>query len=560
MTVDLPEKLWFERPFDALLAAAQKWPQNEFLSVLPETARHYGIEPRAYTFEQSRNEVEALRAAYAAAGVCSHHRVGLMLENRPAFFFHWFALNGLGAAVVPLNPDWRGAELEYVIGHSELVMAIVPEARRASFVDAAVRADRRVTVATEQDVHTGTVASLAQGADTPSQDNSASSRVECALLYTSGTTGRPKGCVLLDEYFMWAGQWYATIGGLCDVRPAQERMITPLPTAHMNAMAYSTMCMLLTGGCLIALDRFHPKSWWRSVRESRATIVHYLGVMPAMLLSAPISADDRSHSVRFGFGAGVGAAQHAAFEQRFGFPLIEAWAMTETGAGAVVIANREPRLVGTACFGRPDAAVEVRIDAEDLAAATVDVPGELLVRAAGANPRFGFFDRYLKDDAATQAAWEGGWFHTGDIVRRDAQGLLHFVDRKKNVIRRSGENISAAEVEVALSQHPMVKAVGVAAVPDTVRGEEVFACIVPTQPLALEDQQRAAEDIVRFGLQRLAYYKPPGYVYFCDTLPRTSTEKIQRGELKRLAQNALADPNVLDMRALKKRSADGILT
>lgn len=116
---------------------------------------------------------------------------------------------------------------------------------------------------------------------------------ECALLYTSGTTGRPKGCRLPNRYFLHAGAWYAGIGGLAQLRPGQERMLTPLPLVHMNAMAFSTLAMVLTGGCLCLLDRFHPRSWWASVRDSRATVVHYLGVMPAMLMKAAPSAQDR---------------------------------------------------------------------------------------------------------------------------------------------------------------------------------------------------------------------------------------------------------------------------
>ena len=114
-------------------------------------------------------------------------------------------------------------------------------------------------------------------------------------------------------------------------------------------------------------------------------------------------------------------------------------------------------------------------------------PGELLVRAAGPDPRAGFFTEYLGDPQATEAAWEGGWFHTGDVVRRDADGNLFFVDRWKNVIRRSGENIAAAEVESVLRQHRLVREVACAAVPDELRGEEVLACIVPREPVGDTD-------------------------------------------------------------------------
>ncbi|HEY9027354.1 MAG TPA: AMP-binding protein, partial [Burkholderiaceae bacterium] len=373
------------------------------------------------------------------------------------------------------------------------------------------------------------------------------------LLYTSGTTGRPKGCRLSNDYFLRAGQWYAELDGICRVRPGEERVITPLPLNHVNAMAFSTMVVLTAGGCLIQLDRFHPKSWWTSVRASRATIVHYLGVMPAMLLAAPASADDLAHRVRWGFGAGVDRQNHAAFEERFGFPLVEAWAMTETGAAACVMANRGPRHVGTSCFGQVEAFVEVRLvdDAgEDVANGT---PGELLVRSAGDNPRRHFFSGYLKDDAATDEAWQSGWFHTGDMVRRDDAGSLYFVDRKKNVIRRSGENISAVEVESVLNQHPAVKSAAVAATPDALRGDEVLACVITRDPLAPNERAALAASLVEHALARLAYYKAPGYVAFVDEVPLTPSQKIQRGQLRELARVLPGQACCVDTRAMKKR-------
>jgi acyl-CoA synthetase (AMP-forming)/AMP-acid ligase II len=323
-----------------------------------------------------------------------------------------------------------------------------------------------------------------------------------------------------------------------------ERMLTPLPLSHMNALAYSAMAMLMTGGCLIPLDRFHPRTWWRTAQDARATIIHYLGVMPAILMADPPDQSDRAHTIRFGFGAGVDGKLHRPFEDRFGFPLIEAWAMTETGAGAVVAANEEPRHTGTYCFGRPAADVECRIVGEDGLPAQ---EGELLVRHAGADPRFGFFREYLKDPEATAEAWEGGWFHTGDVVRRGPDESLHFVDRRKNVIRRSGENIAAVEVESNLRQHSAVAAVAVAPIADAVRGEEVFACIVPKS----QGSATLANEIVAWCIDRFAYYKAPGFVCFVDALPLTSTQKIQRGELRRLIASVAATAH--DTRPLKRR-------
>jgi acyl-coenzyme A synthetase/AMP-(fatty) acid ligase len=272
-----------------------------------------------------------------------------------------------------------------------------------------------------------------------------------------------------------------------------------------------------------------------------------------MLIGAAKSPQDKDHSVRFGFGAGVDPALQEAFEERFGFPLIEAWAMTETGAGAVIVASEEPRHTGSRCFGRPGPELETRIVTDRGTDAAIGEPGELLVRHTGPEPRYGFLREYLKDAEATTEAWRDGWFHSGDVVRRGADGSLHFIDRKKNVIRRSGENISAVEVEGVLMQHPAVKQVAVASAPDPVRGDEVFACVV-TQPDVVADLA-LAEDIVRWSLSRLAYYKAPGYVAFVPAVPLTSTQKIQRGGLKELVAASLGTSSCIDTRAMKKRVA-----
>ena len=521
--------------FEAFAAAGRHWGDRPFVLVLPEVAQTYGIATGEIGYREAGRRVDDLARAYERAGYRSGHRVGLLLENRPAFLWHWFALNRLGASVVPINPDLQALDLRYLVAHSEIAAAVAPPPRQA---DLAAAADGKPLAITAPE-------------DSPPRPQmpTAASDGEAGLLYTSGTTGMPKGCVLDNEYFLMAGRWYAEAGGLIALREGTERMLTPLPLFHMNAMAYSVMATVLTGSCLVILDRFHPRSWWPNVRAARASIVHYLGVMPPILMAMTESADDRKHAVRFGFGAGVDRRLHAIFEARFGFPLVEAWAMTETGAGAVIAANEEPRHVGSNCFGRPRGDVEVSVRREDGGAAAADQPGELLVRHAGSNPRLGFFREYLKDAQATAEAWEGGWFHTGDIVRRSEDGSLHFVDRKKNVIRRSGENISAAEVEATLQLHPAVRAVAVAGAADPLRGEEVVACVVtddaPGKSLAAE--------IAQWCRERLAYYKAPGYIVFVDSLPVTATQKLQRGEVKALAQRLVAEGAAIDLRALKRR-------
>ena len=479
-----------------------------------QTARAHGAKPflqvptesAELTYAQAYERVADIARRYAKRGYGRGHRVALKLPNGAAFLLHFLALNRVGASVVPLNPESRPAELEYVLGHSEAALVID--------------------------------ASSLEAFDPPAAPRPGSAG-ECALLYTSGTTGRPKGCLLGDFYFLNVGRRYVDEGGLCELRFGEERLITPLPLFHMNALAVSTTAMILTAGCLIQLDRFHPRTWWRDVARSRATIVHYLGVMPALLMKQPPSPDDRGHGVRFGYGANANPADHAAFEQRFGFPLVEAWAMTETGGGALVAASREPRHVGTRCIGFPPDDLDYRLEEQT---------GELLVRSRGPDPRRGFFAGYLKDEAASAEAWRDGWFHTGDCVRLGEDGALHFVDRRKNIIRRSGENIAALEVEAALAGHPAVGQVAVIARPDELREEEVMACIVlnPGHPAG----EATALSIQDWCLERLAYFKAPGHVAFLDELPVTSTNKVQKA---RLADFAIAPERSFDVRSRKRR-------
>jgi len=353
------------------------------------------------------------------------------------------------------------------------------------------------------------------------------------------------------------GHEYNQLGGLCSI-DSSDRLLTPLPPNHMNALSTSFMAMLMCGGCVIQLDRFHPRSWWQTVRDEFATVVHYLGVMPAILLTLEPQADENfSEQVKFGFGAGSDPRHQQTFEKRFGFPLIEAWAMTESGGAGMTVANLEPRHLGQRCVGKPVQNMEFRIADANTDADGNDVPegsaGELLVRSRGADPRRGFFSGYYKDAAATEEGWAGGWWHTGDIVRQGPDGSLFFVDRQKNVIRRSGENIAAVEVEAAVLRHHAVRNCAVTAVPDEIRGDEVFAFVVPADDVVRDDV--LAREIFDHTQQFLTYFKLPGYIAFIDELPLTASQKISRAEVKNRARRTLESNAATDLRSFKKRSA-----
>ncbi|MDQ6438066.1 AMP-binding protein [Mesorhizobium sp. LHD-90] len=526
-------------PFLAFEEKAKAKPDAAFLKAPESAALPYAPQGFHISYGEAFDTIQALRTRFGNVGFGAGCRVALLLENRPEFFVHWLALNALGVSIVPINPDLRPAELEYQLGLAEVELLVTHSKTAAVLSDFSNPAVR--VIIPGEDIQPPTVAARRQHGE-PGD--------ECALLFTSGSTGKPKGCMLSNAYFMTLADWYVTQGGIAWIDEDCEVALTPLPMFHMNALGCTALGMIVKGGAIVPLDRFHPKRWWQSVKDSGATIVHFLGVIPAILLQLPKSPAEIEHRVKFSLGPGVGARHKIEFEERYGFPIVEAWAMTETGGRATTTTARDEYTPGQRCIGRPRAGMEYRIVDDAGVPVTQGVPGELLVRAAGPDPRDGFFSGYLKEEQATEEAWAGGWFHTGDLVFEDEHGLLYFFDRKKSIVRRSGENIAVLEVETALAGSDALKAVAVTPVPDEIRGEEVFAFFVKADG-AGTDPRAMAEQIVRDGAAQLSYHKLPGYAAFVDELPLGSTQKLQRGEIKAMAANLVQQGQAMDLREFK---------
>ena len=536
--------------YAAFKRTAERHPQNSFLCVpspvkdgRPE--RSYALEGLELSYGAVARMVDDLVARYRAAGYGVGHRVGLLLEMRPDFVLHYLALNALGCGIVPINPDYRHDEMLYQMQHSEADL-VVAVPHRVDDLRAVAR-DR-----TEKSLPVLDCAVLPAVFPAPQRPGAADMighDTECTLLYTSGTTGRPKGCILTNLYALSAGAWYRDIGGLLAIRHGEDRFYNPLPLFHMNHAMVTATCAMLTANCLILTERFSPTRWWQEVVQTGATIIHYLGIVPPLLLNQPVAPAERQHRVRFGLGAGVEPQLHGVFEQRFGFPLVEVWGMTETGR--IFADCHAPRQIDTRAFGRPLPGLEAMVAGPDGREVPRGQEGELLVRHSAADPRRGFFSGYLKNDKATAEAWAGGWFHTGDVVRQADDGMLYFVDRMKNIIRRSGENIAAAEIEACLQAHDAVAQVAVLAVPDEIREEEVMACVVLMEGRAATPA--LAEALFDWCFERLAYFKAPGWLLFVDSLPTTGTQKVQKTQIFRPCEDPRQRPGIYDFRARKKR-------
>ncbi|MDT4991315.1 MAG: carnitine-CoA ligase [Actinoplanes sp.] len=459
--------------------AAQRWPDRVAWRFDPGATLTF-----AEVAERTAGYAQALRSRGVRAG----DRVAVMLPNQAEFPLLWLALARLGAAIVPVNVKYRSADTEHLLRDSGAV-AVVTTARFEPLL-ATLDGPPRVLLAEE--------IAPADGFEQQPIDPATTVNVQ----YTSGTTGAPKGCLLPHTYWLTLG------GSLVDEFPqlsAADVMMTAQPFSYVDPQ-WNVVAALLAGAELVVLDGFHPSRFWAKAREHRVTYFYCLGAMPSLLLAMPADPLDREHRVRAVQCSAIPPTRHAELEARWGVPWFEAFGMTETGADIRVGPDEHDELVGTGCLGRPAAHREVLISAD----------GEMLLRGPG------MFDGYL----GYPPPWRHGWFPTGDLARIDEHGRIYHRGRLKDMIRRSGENVAAAEVEQVLLEHPRVTLVAVVGVPDEIRGEEIKAFVVGT---AGEDELRA------YCSERLAAFKVPRYFQFEDDLPRTPSERVAKQRLDRRA-------------------------
>jgi crotonobetaine/carnitine-CoA ligase len=459
-----------------------------------------------------------------------------------------YAIWHAGLCAVPMNAKLHAKEFAFILENSGAKLCFVTDDLAATIAEAAKEAPALKEIV---DVTTKAYGFMAVGDPSPIADCEPTDLAW--LFYTSGTTGRPKGCILTNQSMMATARFYSGLGGVNTFTLGQDRLLNPLPLYHLAGLCLTSLGMMIGGNCVIVLDRFQPSRLWQDAIATRATVLHYLGVVPALLLAQPEKPEERQHGIRFGLGGGAHPSLMQRFQDRFGFTLVEGWGMTEVGRS--IFNAYEPRYPGRYAIGRPRDGLQARVVDEEDREVRSGVIGELCVRWSGPEgPRWGFFGGYLNDPKATEEAWRGGWWHTGDAVSAEADGTLFFVDRQKNIVRRSGENVAAAEVEMILAAHPEVAQVAVVAAPDELREEEVLACIVAA--VGSSADAAAARRIFDHCNEQLAYYKAPGWILFISELPMTGTQKISKPRIFPTGQDPRKSSGIHDMRGLKRR--DGL--
>ncbi|GAA1971462.1 ATP-dependent acyl-CoA ligase [Amycolatopsis minnesotensis] len=461
------------------------------------------------TFGQVHERTGELAAALRGLGVRAGDRVAVMLRNEPAFPLLWLALAKAGAMLVPVNTNYRELDGAHVLKHSGARFAIAaPEFTGLLEKIAPGTAVERVL--TPDELEPGSTG----------EEFTAVGEQPANIQYTSGTTGAPKGCVLPHRY------WTTLARGLVTDQPGvsdSDVLLTAQPFHYIDPQ-WNVALGLAAGATLVVLDRFHPSTFWAKVREHGVTWFYCLGLMPTLLLRADEAPEDRAHRVRAISASAIPRDLHAELERRWGVPWYEAFGMTETGGDLRVGPSDHDEAVGTGCIGRPTRDREVMIADGSGAPVPRGETGELLIRGIG------LMHGYHDDPEATARAFRGGWFRTGDLAHMDGEGRVYYVGRTKDMIRRSGENISADEVERALLLHPDVRLAAVLAVPDELRGEEIQAYVV------VRDGERLPPDeLAEFCAAKLAYFKVPRYWAYRDSLPLTPSERVAKGELRKAA-------------------------
>jgi crotonobetaine/carnitine-CoA ligase len=491
------------------------------------------IEGRSLSWREIESNAAATAGRLASLGIGRGDIVCQMAGNTLGHVATVFALARLGAIECPVNTALRGEPLRHVLAHSGAV-AVIVEAAQLERVEEAVAALRDGPRVIARGVDPPAKLARTHGAvreeeldhrDTPTAQVSPSD--PATIMYTSGTTGPAKGVVLPHHFAFSAAAVKIGTWGLS----SDDVFFTPLPLFHSNARYSTLLTAAIVGGRAVVVDRFSASRFWEQVRACGATEVGTVGTVAPILLERPPSPGDRLHQVRMIHGAGaLPVDARTRFEERFGVRLVTGFAMTETSHFATTAPDDSSR---HAASGRPVKPFQVAILGDDDSPLPPGAVGEIAVRAEAP---LAMFTAYHRQPDATQEAFRNHWFHTGDIGYLDEDGLLHWVDRKKDAIRRRGEMISSRDVEAAALAFTTVGDAAAIGVPGEL-GEEEVELVVRARDGETIDLKALAEHCRR----ELPDFAVPRFYAIVDDLPRTSTHKIDKKQLRAAAPESVWD-------------------
>ena len=472
---------------------------------------------RQFTYHEFAEAVNRTSALLSSKGIEKGDVVSLMLPNSVEYVIAYFACWQLGALAGPINSLLKAQELVYVISNSEakallvnseFLPIIAPLRKQLPSLEAVIPFDDEADATRDADVDALKVGET-------SLDDPA------IIIYTSGTTGKPKGCLLTHGNLLANARQISDWLGF----GPDDRLLTMMPLFHMNAVSVTTMSALYAGCSSVVSQKFSASRFWQIISDYQITSFGSVATMLSMLLSTyPEGVPEglNTNQLRFAMcgSAPVPAETIRRFEETFHCLVIEGYGLSESTCRSTFNPPDKRRRAGSC--GLP-IGNEMRVVDDDDKEVPDGALGEIVLR--GENILKG----YYKNPEANATAFRGGWFHTGDIGYRDADGFYFIVDRKSDMIIRGGENIYPREIDEVLYQHPAISAAAVVGVPDELYGEEVAGFVV------LREGSEASEDeVIEFCKGRLADYKCPKTIRFVKDIPKGPTGKLLKRELAKL--------------------------
>jgi crotonobetaine/carnitine-CoA ligase len=478
------------------------------------------------TYEQLDYLSSKFANGFRDMGIQKDDKIAIMMKNHPNFLYAWFGSAKLGAVEVPINTAYKGDLLRHIIDNSDSKILIIDgdmldrlllikdELTKLEQIICHGEIDKNISKALPVPI-----SALNQLFEYPSDpvDVAVSGKDPAGFIYTSGTTGVSKGAVCPHNYFLHMAELVAKLRDL----NSQDILYTFLPLFHINAQLFTVLTALLNDAQVVLSDRFSASTFWDEIRKYGATQFNYLGAVMTILAKQEPKEDDHDNPARIAFGAACPPDVMKHVEERFGLICLEGFGMTEIG----IVIHDDIKARRTGSCGRVlGEYYEVQLVDDDDMEVGVGEVGEIVFRP---KKPYIMMTEYYKMPDKTLDLYGNLWFHTGDYAKKDEDGYFYFVDRKKDAIRRRGENISSFEVEKVINTHPKVLESAVFAVPSELGEDEVKANVVlkPGESLG-------PEDLIKYCNERMAHFAIPRYLEFVAELPKTPTNRVEKYRLR----------------------------